>query len=183
MASLTLLFIFILITVSKVTSLHCSDQQLPASGDDDLQQVTALHYCWVDNCTIIRLDTGEELDIVYTTDSVLVTTLTNGMLQHFCNKMKYLVPVYSHLVCYVNGVFNSLFGFSVEVIGTCILHSFAYIMFCSETEDKKCWAKYYTVYYMYLTNITIVLLGMVGYDMANNNISGVILPIVVHLHW
>ena len=78
MASLTLLFIFILITVSKVTSLHCSDQQLPAGGDDDLQQVTALHYCRVDNCTIIRLDTGEELDIFYTTDSVLVTTLTNG---------------------------------------------------------------------------------------------------------
>ena len=30
-----LLFIVILTTVSKVvTSLHCSDQQLPASGDD-----------------------------------------------------------------------------------------------------------------------------------------------------
>ena len=34
-----LLFIFTLTTVSKVTSLYCSDQQLPASGDDDLQQV------------------------------------------------------------------------------------------------------------------------------------------------
>jgi len=35
MAYLTLLFIVILATVSKVTSLHCSDQQLPASDDDD----------------------------------------------------------------------------------------------------------------------------------------------------
>jgi len=54
MAYLTLLFIVILTTVSKVTLLYCSDQQLPASGDDDLQQVTTLHYCQVDNCTIRR---------------------------------------------------------------------------------------------------------------------------------
>jgi len=39
MVWLTLLFIFTLTTVSEVTSLYCSDQQLPASGDDDLQQV------------------------------------------------------------------------------------------------------------------------------------------------
>ena len=51
MAWLTLLFIVILTTVSKVTSLHCSDQQLPASGDDDSQQVTTLQYCLFDNCT------------------------------------------------------------------------------------------------------------------------------------
>jgi len=40
-------FIGNLITVSKVKSLHCSEQQLPAadSGDDELQQVTTLHYC------------------------------------------------------------------------------------------------------------------------------------------
>ena len=263
MASLTLLFIVILTTVSKVTSLHCSDQQLPASGDDDLQQVTTLHYCQVDNCTIIRLDTGEELDIVYTTDSVIVTTPTDGITsmmiaedEHafpcdglqlkkpiaavilvYCSIftivssaiigivlmlkelhtlfgymlmlynisfvcfsisaansiiMEYLVPVHSHIVCYVNGVFHSLSGFSIEVIGTCILHSFAYIMYCSkklysiQPEDKKRWAKYYIIYY--LTNIMIVLLVVVGFDMANDNISGVILPngrciyIGKHLH-
>ena len=44
-----LIFVITLTTVSKVTSLHCSDQQLPASGDDDLQQVTSLQYCQVDN--------------------------------------------------------------------------------------------------------------------------------------
>jgi len=78
MACLSLLFIATLTTVSKVTSLHCSDQQLPASGDDDLQQVTTLQYCLVDNCTIMIIDTGEELDIVYTINSLIVTTPTDG---------------------------------------------------------------------------------------------------------
>jgi len=263
MASLTLLFIVILTTVSKVTSLHCSDQQLPASGDDDLQQVTTLHYCQVNNCTIIRLDTGEELDIVYTTDSVIVTTPTDGItsmtiardeyalpcdgykvdkaeavlifaspliiavvsgvtialilmikeLHTFFGYMlmfynvsyvcyctmsiinlvvRFLVAVDSHVMCYVMGITFALSGLSIEVIGTCLLHNFAYIMYCSEklyyiqSKDKKRWAKYYIIYY--LTNIMIVLLAMVGYDMANNNISGVISPnghciyIAKHLH-
>ena len=74
----SMLLIAILTTVSKVTSLHCSDQQLPASGDDDLQQVTALQYCLVDNCTIMMIDTREELDIVYTTDILIVTAPTDG---------------------------------------------------------------------------------------------------------
>jgi len=78
MGCVALLFVGILTTVSKATSLHCSDQNLPASGDDDLQQVTTLQYCLVDNCTIMMIDTGEELDIVYTTDSIIVTTPTDG---------------------------------------------------------------------------------------------------------
>jgi len=78
MVCLTLLFIVILTAASKVTSLHCSDQQPPASGDDDPQQVTTLQYCLVDECTIKRIDNGEELDIVYTTNSLIVTTSTDG---------------------------------------------------------------------------------------------------------
>jgi len=77
MVYFTVLFV-ILTTVSEVTSLHCSDQQLPASGDDGLQQATILQYCLVDNCTIKRIDTGEELDVAYTTDSLIVTTPTDG---------------------------------------------------------------------------------------------------------
>ena len=263
MASLILLFIVILTTVSKVTSLHCSDQQLPASGDDDLQQVTTLHYCQVDNCTIIRLDTGEELDIVYTTNSVIVTTPTDGSTSMMISKDEYafpcdgnqiqfaeavlivasplifsvvgglvvglvlafkelhtlfgyllmlynvsytchcitaaaillvefLVAIYSHMLCYAMSMAFALSGFSIEVIGTCLLHNFAYIMYCSEklysiqSEDKKRWTKYYIIYY--LTNIMIILLVMIGYDMANDNISGIILPnghciyIGKHLH-
>ena len=89
MVWLTLLFIVTFTAVNKVTSLHCSDQQLPASGDDDLQQVTVLQYCRADNCTIIRLDTGEELDIVYTTDSLIVTTPTDGCTSVLVPKTEY----------------------------------------------------------------------------------------------
>jgi len=78
MAWLTLFFIVILTTISKVTLLHCSDQQLPASGGDHFQQVVTLKYCLVDDCTIKRIDTGEKLDIAYTTDSLIVTTPTDG---------------------------------------------------------------------------------------------------------
>ena len=74
--SYSIFFIVILTTASKVTSLHCYHQQLPASGDDHLQQVTTLQYCLVDDCTIIKI--GEKLDIVYTTDSLIVTTPTDG---------------------------------------------------------------------------------------------------------
>jgi len=51
--------------------LCCSDQQLPTSGDGDLQQVTTLLYCLVDNWTIMKMDTGEKLDIIY---SIIFTT-------------------------------------------------------------------------------------------------------------
>ena len=114
-----------------------------------------------------------------------ITTVTNLVFE-------FLVAVNSHGTCYIMGIALALLLFSIEVIGTCMLHNFAYIMYCSEKlysiqlEDKKRWAKYYIIYY--LTNIMIVLLVIVGYDMANDNISGVILPnghciyIAKHLH-
>ena len=81
MGCFNLLFIVIL-TVSKVVSFSCSGQRQsgPANGDDAPihQQVTTLQYCYIDNCTIMRTDTGEELDITYTTDSLLVATTTDG---------------------------------------------------------------------------------------------------------
>ena len=80
MACLSLLFIVILTTVSKVISLHCSDQQLPASDDDD---------CLVDNCTIKRIDTGEELDIVYT---LIVTTPADGCTSVVIAKQEIELP-------------------------------------------------------------------------------------------
>ena len=56
MVCTALLFIVTLTAVSVVASFHCSNQQLLASGDDDIQQVTTLHYC-----TIIMIDTGHRL--------------------------------------------------------------------------------------------------------------------------
>jgi len=81
MGCFTLLF-FIILTISKVTSFSCTGQLISdqASGDDVPipQKVTILQYCYIDNCTIMRTDTGEELDISYTTDSLLVATPTDG---------------------------------------------------------------------------------------------------------
>ena len=75
-----LLFLLIL-TTTQTTSLHhhCnSDVNSSASGMAELQQLTTLQYCLIDSCTIIRNDTRQQLDIVYTTQSYLVVTLTDG---------------------------------------------------------------------------------------------------------
>jgi len=70
MVQFTLLLIVILSVASgQATPLHCSDVQSPASGshNTDLLQVTTLQYCIIDNCTIMKIDTEQQLDIVYTT--------------------------------------------------------------------------------------------------------------------
>ena len=61
--------------------IYCSDVQSPASGshDTDLSQVISLQYCIIDNCTIMKIDTGEQLDIVYTTESILIVTPIDGL--------------------------------------------------------------------------------------------------------
>ena len=65
-------------TQAKSFQHDCSAIMPPAalaSGMDDLQQ---LQYCLIDNCTIIRTDTGQQLDISYTTQSHLIVTPTDG---------------------------------------------------------------------------------------------------------
>ena len=77
----SLLLIAILTVVSGATPLYCSDVQPPASGsghNTDLSQVTMLQYCIIDNCTIMRIDTGPQLDIVYTIESLLIVTPKDG---------------------------------------------------------------------------------------------------------
>ena len=71
MAYLGLLLIAIIIVASEAILLYYSDVQSPAaSGNEntDLSQVTTLQYCIIDNCTIMRIDTGQQLDIIYTTE-------------------------------------------------------------------------------------------------------------------
>ena len=79
MGCFTLLFIAIL-TVSTVTSLLCSDRRpLGSASGDDVPRLTTLQYCFIDDCTIMRTDTGEKLDITYTTDdSLIIATPTDG---------------------------------------------------------------------------------------------------------
>ena len=105
----TLFIIFL--TASKVTSLHCSDQQLPASGDDDLQQITTLQYCLVDNCTIMMIDTGEELDIVYTTNSLIVTSPTDGPTSMIIARLDKELSCFSPTSSPEDGVTTPLVGF------------------------------------------------------------------------
>ena len=74
----TAVFLILILTTTQSTPVHhhCnSDVYSSASG---LQELTTLQYCFVDNCTIIRNDTGQQLDIVYTTQSHLVVCPTDG---------------------------------------------------------------------------------------------------------
>ena len=66
------------LTVGKAVAEECSNQQPGGSGVLDLQQVTTIPYCFIDECTIKRNDTGQQLDIIYITDSVLVVTPTGN---------------------------------------------------------------------------------------------------------
>ena len=82
MLVVTLLTVVLISAATNATSPddhRCSPDQpstgSSASGIDDLQQVTTLQYCLVDDCTIMVIDTGEELDIVYTTNSLLIVTV------------------------------------------------------------------------------------------------------------
>ena len=80
---------FLLILTTQTTSLHhhCnSDAYSSASGIADLQQFTTLKYCLIDNCTIISIDTGQQLDIVYTTESHLLVTPTDGQTSMLISK-------------------------------------------------------------------------------------------------
>ena len=81
MVYISLLSIAILTVASGATPLYCSDVQSPAGGsghNTDLSQITTLQYCIIDNCTIMRIDTGQQLDIVYTTEGLLIVTPKDG---------------------------------------------------------------------------------------------------------
>ena len=85
----TVLFFLVILTTTQATPLHhhCnSDVYSPASGMADLQQLTTLQYCIIDNCTIMRIDTGQQLDIVYSTESILVVTPTDGQTSMIISK-------------------------------------------------------------------------------------------------
>ena len=81
MVCFAVLFITIIILVVSGATAHCSS--VPSSnaagsisrdGVVDLSEVTTLQYCIIDNCTIVRTDTGQQLDVIYTTDSQIIVT-------------------------------------------------------------------------------------------------------------
>ena len=80
-------FLCILFTASKATlvsSYSCSlDTKFSASGNgvdmtDLSEAATSLQYCIIDNCIIMRSDTGEELEIIHTTESLIIAVPTSG---------------------------------------------------------------------------------------------------------
>ena len=74
------LFLLLIFTAaSEAEAQECSSQPPDdGSGIPDLQQVTTLPFCFIDECTIMRTDNGQELDIVYTSDSILVVSTTGN---------------------------------------------------------------------------------------------------------
>ena len=71
MATVVVLFLLLVATGSEAI---CHDQQSTGSGVLDLKQVTTIPYCFIGECTIKRIDTGQQLNIIYTTNNVLVVT-------------------------------------------------------------------------------------------------------------
>ena len=70
-----------ILVVSEAMTINCSDVQsidtagnVSEDGMVGLNETTTLQYCIIDNCTVVRSDTGQQLDIIYTTDSHIVAT-------------------------------------------------------------------------------------------------------------
>ena len=72
------LFLIFILTTTQTNPLHHHYNSEAYSSASGLQEPTKLQYCLIDNCTIIRNDTGQQLDIVYTTQSHLVVIPTDG---------------------------------------------------------------------------------------------------------
>ena len=153
MACLTLIFIVILTTVSKVTSLHCSDQRLPASGDDDLQQVTTLQYCLIDDCTIKRIDTGEKLDIVYTTDSVIVTTPTDGRTSEVIAKQENELPCLKP---------DDRLQFVLEVVLNLMIQSLSWYIIAIHIMFKELHTLFGKLLMLYNISVLFLVIGFIG---------------------
>ena len=100
----------IIITVGQVVLPHynCSSVQPLSSSDSSSSsssgggggmkdlQVIPLHYCIIYNCTIMRVDTGETLDIIYTIDSLMVVTSTDGQASTFVTKNNTALACLTH---------------------------------------------------------------------------------------
>ena len=94
-------FLLVLFAANKATPTppySCnSDVELSASGNgmdttDLLEAATLLQYCMVDNCTIMRIDTGEELEIIRIIRNLIVAIPTDGHTSSIVLKLENKVP-------------------------------------------------------------------------------------------
>ena len=66
-------FLLIAVYAASEATLYCSiADDSGSSSMNGPQQVSTLEYCVVDNCTIMRIDNGQKLDIVYILLKVLL---------------------------------------------------------------------------------------------------------------
>ena len=103
----------VLLAFMTITILEWSYALMRATSEDssgvDAVEVKTLQYCIIDNSTILRLNTGEQLDIVHTKDSILVVTIDG------CQTAIEVSRPYDELVCSLNdlpddiGISNSLY--------------------------------------------------------------------------
>ena len=98
------LFLLVLCATSKATlisphscNLSIQSSEIASGADMDMtmdppQVATPLQYCVIDNCTIMRIDSREELDIIYTTENLLVAVPTDGHTSEMVSKHENKVP-------------------------------------------------------------------------------------------
>ena len=106
--------IILMLTVSEIVTQECSNKQsTDGSGTLDVHQVTTIPYCFIDNCTIMRTDTGEELDIIYTIQSLLIVTPSGNQTSMVIAKKG------EHLSCLI--VSNNHYYHTVELVAANII--------------------------------------------------------------
>ena len=120
-----ILFLLVIVGTSKAASIsshscNLNTPSLSASGDDvdmtDLSQVnTSLQYCMIDNCTIMRIDTGEELEIIHTTESLLVAVPTDS------HTSEIVLPLDNEVSCFITFTERNTFVIGVYVSFTATL--------------------------------------------------------------
>ena len=97
------LFLLVLCVTSKATlisahscNLSIRSSEIASGADMDMmdpsQVATSLLYCIIDNCTIMRVDSREELDIIYTTENLLLVVPTDGHTSEIALMLENEVP-------------------------------------------------------------------------------------------
>ena len=73
----------LLLAILTITTFERSYALMPATSEDgsgvDPPEVITVRYCIIDNSTILRLDTGDQLDVIYTKDNTLVVTIDGSL--------------------------------------------------------------------------------------------------------
>ena len=174
MVYFSLLLIAILTVASTdAAPIYCSDVQSPASGshNTDLSQVISLQYCVIDNCTIMKIDTGEQLDIVYTTESLLIVTPINGFASMAISKIDDELPCLKYHNRNDNIQIIELVGtitISLPIIMVSIYILLIHLLF---KELRTMFGKLLIFYNLYVvsTSVTVIALSLMHYWIIVNS--------------